>query len=155
MRLRYFVIILSLAAITGCGAILTKPDDRNFTDNRLKERAGEFHQNFIDHKFDKMWDMRSDSFKSGFSKDEYIEYLKGDGYKAGYYRYEKHIDNIQYKEKRARVKMTLVSQATKDSLTANNITYDFWVFENGDWRLNNVTYAGESVNWLQNPDAVP
>jgi hypothetical protein len=123
-----------------------KVEDKDWLKARLGKRLKEFQTSLLENDMEKAWDIRSGSFKKIFNKNDYIGYLKdeqiGEHYKVKY-----SVENIDIREKRAKVKIRSILQKQKIGCVCEFDLYEYWEFEEGDWFLDERGSTAIRADW--------
>ena len=130
------VCAVSLAAAWSCSEVTDAP--ANLSENRLRERSALVWSNFVKGNFEAyvaMWSARTrPSFRE--SEEDWQKTVRT--WKS--FLMEKptfELLDLRITGQRARAKMR-VSALEKDGSRSSNIQYDHWIFENGDWFLDDA-----------------
>lgn len=129
-------LAVTLAASWGCSEVTDAP--ANLSENRLRERSALVWSNFVKGNFEAyvaMWSARTrPSFRE--SEEDWQKTVRT--WKS--FLMEKpafELLDLRITSQRARARMR-VSALEKDGSRSSNIQYDHWIFESGDWFLDDA-----------------
>ncbi len=135
MRLKLLICIVLAASLFACSYRIVKTTDKEWREVRLQKRVLEFDLSKNNSDYDKMWSFRSSGFQKLFTKESYLEFLRGRSFESSYYQRDASIILIELNNTRAKVKMKTVTLFEKSSPPITTTSYAFWVFEGDDWYL--------------------
>ena len=131
------VFTIWLAAAWSCSEVTDAP--ANSSEKRLRDRIELVWSSFMEGNFEAyvaMWSARMrPSFRE--SEEDWQKSLKKLKLFLSREKPTFELLDVQIKELRARVKMR-VSTLEEDGSRGYDIVYDYWVFENGDWFLDDA-----------------
>lgn len=141
-----FIIILVLGI--GCAGVKPGITDKEPLEVRLIKRMKVFQEALYNNDKEKLWEMRSASFKKNFNKGEYFEYLSGGDYLTDYESKEYTFEGLDIKDLRAKVTLRHSTREFKESEPRIYRTYNYWYYENGNWFLAERGLTGQKSNWM-------
>lgn len=130
--MKKLIIVLLLLMTSGCGMKHVKKDPAQM-EAQLKNRIERYRMYFMKHEFYMMWEMRSEKYRAGMSRSDFLGYLDGQSYVTRYYRSEYVVDWIELKDSQAKVKIRHLEQEKKDSQKNEYFLYEYWIYENDNW----------------------
>ena len=132
------VCVVSLAAAWSCSEVTDAP--ANLSENRLRERSALVWSNFVKGNFEAyvaMWSARMrPSFRE--SEEEWQKSLRNLKLFLSQQKPIHELLDVQITGLRARAKIR-VSVLEKDGSRSYGVVYDYWVFENEDWFLDDAS----------------
>ncbi len=101
----------------------------------LKERIEKFYSDLNKPRI--FWELSSEDLKKDMTEQEYIKYFEENNYFKEYKNIRFSIEKINIKGNKARVKMRFLGEVINSDEKLDDILYDYWIFENDNWYMNN------------------
>ena len=137
MRRKMLVYAISLAVVWSCSEVTDSPRNRN--EERLRVRITLVWSHFLTGDFEAYVAMWSARMRPTFRETE-EDWQKDLSTWKSFLREKPTLEliNLQITGLRARAKMR-VTALEKDGSRSSETLYDYWVFENGDWFLDDAS----------------
>jgi len=98
----------------------------------LKERIEKY---YADQDPRIIWQLSSDDFKRRTTEREYTEYFEEHNYLKKMKDVVFSIEEMNIAGNEARVKMRIQAGAMDSNTKINEVLYDYWIFERGNWYM--------------------